>query len=172
MTNINPELVLSVTIGKKAKTPHTLTCALADLPDNALERLLAYGFQRFINDPIGAGDLSVEDRVAAARKAIENLKNGIVGRIRGVTVDTLTVYALREVRKRFKIKNPDRAKEIAKLSVKEQTKEYGAMLERARTQKPEIYEEIMAVARAAQQAAIEEQERLAGAVTEDNDFDL
>ena len=58
----------------------TLQACIGDLPMNALERVLNYGFQRFLNDGNGGKDVAPETKIALAQAKLARLLAGEVGR--------------------------------------------------------------------------------------------
>lgn len=138
------DLTLTTTLGKRAGEPTSISVRVAELPANVLERVLAYGFQRFINDPIGGADTPIADKVKAAKDMIERMKRGEVGRVRGEAVDPFMTIVMRVVRQAVKAKNADNYKKI--MTGDTPDKVFTAILEKHRAGDTPQYKAIMAKA--------------------------
>lgn len=160
MATFNPDLVLSTTICKSL----TLSAKLGDYPQEAVDKFLTYGFQRFHNDGLGGAGVSVEHKQKAARIKFDQAKKGIVGRTRGEGVDPFMTIVLRIVRARVKTKNPDAYKKMA--TEKDADKRFLNVFNSA---KPEVQDAIKAEATAERKR---QEERAAGLDSIDLDIDL
>jgi len=81
------------------KETRSFTVDFKNLPDNAKEKIIAYGCQRVFNDAVGGKDKfdTFDDKCKFVEKMIENYENGIIGRAPGAPkVSTLqsTIYKL------------------------------------------------------------------------------
>lgn len=161
----NPELVLSITIGKRAGAPETITARLGDFPQEAIDKFLTYGFQRVFNDAVGGADTPTADKVKAARDMVERFKKGEVGRTRGESVDPFMVIVLRVVKNRVKVKNPAKYKQYVDGPNADHM--FKNVLQAAKENKPETYAAIMAEATLIRQ----QQEALANVRSEDIGLD-
>lgn len=146
MATFNPELVLSTTIAKSL----TLTARLGDYPQEAVDKFLTYGFQRWHNDGLGGADVSVEDKCKAAQVKFDQAKRGIVGRTRGEAVDPFMTIVLRIVKRMVKAKNADNYKKIMVGDKPDAV--FAAILNKAKENKPETYAAIMNEATAERKA--------------------
>lgn len=86
-----------------AKT-QSVSCNWADLPANAQEKIIRYGFQRIFNDMVGGAERfpTVEDKVAHVKEQLERFKKGDIGRATSAAVPTETVIARQLVRAALK----------------------------------------------------------------------
>lgn len=96
-------LTLSVTLGKRGGNPTRIAYAAKDLPVVSIVRLLTYGGQRYINDHVGGSDTALADKVKAAEVLVQQLRDGITGRIAREGIDAVTkqarVFAAARLRK-------------------------------------------------------------------------
>lgn len=87
--NINDDMILETTIGKRDGTPKTFQALLSEFPPSAVESFLRYGFQRKFNDAVGGADkfASFEKKIEAVESMMEAFKAGDIGRAHRVGVD-------------------------------------------------------------------------------------
>lgn len=159
----NPELVLSTTIAKT----ETLSAKLGDFPQAAVDKFLAYGFQRFFNDGLGGKDVPDADKVKAAKLKFEQAKKGIVGRTRGATPDPFVKIVIAIVKRLVKAKNAENYKKI--MAEEKPDAKFLAILERTKENKPETYAAIMAEATAERKRQEEMAEGLANLIADSED---
>lgn len=86
---INDELLLETTIGKRQGAPKVFQIRLGDFPPAAIEKFLRYGFQRVFNDAVGGSDETLETKVAEVEAMIARFKAGEIGRKARENVDPL-----------------------------------------------------------------------------------
>lgn len=72
---------------------------LDKLPPASVVRVLAYGFQRYVNDKCGGSDVPKEKKFATAKATIDDLLNGIVGKRRPTSGADAETLAARRVMK-------------------------------------------------------------------------
>ena len=68
--------ILETTIGKRAGTPITFQMPVKDLPLVSLVKMLIYGAQRWINDPIGGKDVTLEEKTRLVREFLPTVMDG------------------------------------------------------------------------------------------------
>lgn len=88
----------AVTLGKRNGEPTSIAIPLADMPANAVLKIMAYGAQRTFNDAVGGSDKTLDAKVTEARELIARYVAGDIGRRAAEGVDALTA----EIRKIMK----------------------------------------------------------------------
>lgn len=97
------ELVAETTIGRRevGEDAKVFQVKFADLPLVAIDRIIRYGTQRFINDKLGGSDKTLATKCEMASNIIVELYNGEVSKRReSVDVDPMSkfrVEALKEL---------------------------------------------------------------------------
>ena len=83
---------------------HTIVLRAMDFPMNAIESFLLHGMQRKINDKVGGGDITPEDKVKDAVAMVADFKAGIVSKARasGTPVNDVQKLARSMARKIIK----------------------------------------------------------------------
>lgn len=72
----------------------TFTGKVGDMPLQSIDRLLRYGFQRHVNDPIGGDDIDKKTKALMASDLITDLYNGYAGKRRAESADPTLRFAL------------------------------------------------------------------------------
>ena len=72
-----------VTLGKREGNPTFIPVPVADMPENAIIAMFAYGVQRKFNDSVGGADTALADKVIAARAMVDDFLAGKVTKPRG-----------------------------------------------------------------------------------------
>lgn len=67
---------------------------IGEMPLKSIARLLQYGFQRHVNDPIGGDDKSRETKLEMASELINDLYNGFTGKRRAEGTDPTERFAI------------------------------------------------------------------------------
>ena len=97
------ELVAETTIGRRevGEDAKTFQVKFADLPLVAIDRIIRYGTQRFINDKLGGSDKTLAMKCEMASDIIVELYNGTVSKRReAVPADPMSKFrieALKEI---------------------------------------------------------------------------
>lgn len=97
------EMTCDTTIGRRNgnEDSKTLHCPMGELPLVSLDRVLRYGFQRFVNDKVGGDDKTMAVKVEMAQAIVADLMEGNVSKRRvGESADPMVrfrINALREV---------------------------------------------------------------------------
>lgn len=124
------ETIFETTIGKRSGEGKTFQVNVADLPTVSVERLLAYGVQRYINDKLGGSDMTLEAKIEGAESIIQALKDGNVGRTVGVSVDDETKEARKIARAHIRRALGANYKKFSGLDPKEQTEKLDQFIEK------------------------------------------
>lgn len=124
------DLELVTVLGARSGQNHPIVALVRDLPQVSVERLLRYGFQRFVNDGLGGADVSLEDKITDAKKKIEALKKGEVAQRKNVlaTVDLVAREAYKLLRADLKKSNKPFYDKLNALPEKDQIAKMDAIL--------------------------------------------
>lgn len=104
------DTILETTLGKRGDgDTFTLQATWGDLPANAQERIIRYGFQRIFNDRVGGSDKTLDDKVKAAKEMLEAFKRGEVHAVRTSSGDPVLDETRRLALAAWKLANGDKA---------------------------------------------------------------
>jgi hypothetical protein len=119
---------LASTIAKTESIPYG---PVTEMPVASFMRLVHYGAQRFANDRVGSAEKypTTEDKVVGARRVIDDLVAGRLGRTPAASVDAVTKLARRNARAALKIVNPEAVKRLAAMDAATQAAKLDEILD-------------------------------------------